>query len=323
MTPEDLALLRMLRLDGLAQTTAGELIGDLAAVLATIAERLAGRTGLDDSFVSARLVALQTQLRTARDALAASIETRIGAALDVVIETTPAAVTQQLRAAVPSLDVSFALVPFPQLRAVKDIPHDGFTWTRWGQKLADGTLSRVESELRQAVSLGEPVRTAAKRLERVGELGRTSAVRLARTALNATANRAQMTQWRDPEVKQYAEGWRFTAILDSRVSQVCAALHGQIFSLDRTDAPFPPRHPNCRSSVVLVFKEGRFTRAHYEARGSGEDWLRGLPPAEQREILGASRFQAFQRGVTLGDMVTYDKPLAVADLKRLYPEQKS
>jgi SPP1 gp7 family putative phage head morphogenesis protein len=152
-------------------------------------------------------------------------------------------------------------------------------------------------------------------------LGRVSAERLARTALTATANRAQMAQWREPDVKRYADGWRYTAVLDSRVSLVCASLHGRVFDLDDTEAPFPPRHQNCRSSMSLVFKNGQFTRAYYAAAGSGEDWLRGLPKAQQLEILGPERLRAFEQGVKLGGMVTYDKPLSVAELKRLYPEQ--
>lgn len=320
MTPEDIALLRMLRLDGLAKGVAQALIASLDAALKGIASRLLARKGSEETFGYARLLALRAQMAPVRDALAASISDEIGTALEGVVSTTPAVVAQELRAAVPKIDTSFALVPFGQLQAVKDLPHDGFSWSRWGEKLAEGTMARVESELRQSIALGEPGREAAKRLERVAGLSRVSADRLARTAIAATANRAQMAQWREPGVSSYADGWRFTAVLDNRVSLVCASLHGQIFRLDDDNAPFPPRHPNCRSSMALVFKEGRFTRAFYEARGSGEDWLRGLPHERQLEILGPERFAMFQRGVKLGDMVTYDAPLSVDDLKRLYPE---
>jgi SPP1 gp7 family putative phage head morphogenesis protein len=323
MTPEDFALLRMLRLDGLANGLIVGIVASLDDALGAVAERLAAWTGSDGVFGYARLIAIRTQLQAARLALASSVSDKIDTALDGVIETTPAAVAQQVRAGIPEIADSFAMVPFGQLRAVKDILHDGFSWTRWGERLAEGALARVENELRQSVALGESTRKAAKRIERVTGLGRTSATRLARTAINATANRAQMEQWRDPAVKEYADGWRFTAVLDNRVSLVCASLHGQIFDLDDADAPFPPRHPNCRSSMSLVFKHGRFTREFYQARGSGEDWLRSLPEDQQLEILGPARLQAFRQGMRLGNMVTYDAPLSVADLKRLYPEQFS
>lgn len=320
MTPEDAALLRTLRLDGLAAGVARALIASLDGALKEIAARISARAGSEDTFSYARLVAMRGQMARVRGALAASIADELGPALNGVVSTTPAAVAQQLRAALPEIGASFALVPFGQLLAVADVPHDGFSWQRWGERLAETTVGRVENELRQSVALGETIRDTAKRLDRVAKLGGVSAERLARTAVNATANRAQMAQWRDPAVKDYADGWRFTAVLDNRVSLICASLHGRIFSLDDATAPFPPRHPNCRSSMSLVFKEGRFTRAYYEARGSGEDWLQGLPEEHQLEILGPARLAMLRRGVKLGDMVTYDAPLSVSDLKRFYPE---
>lgn len=320
MTPETIALLRMLRLDGLATTTAQEIVASLDDALKTIAEQLVKIEGSEETFVYARLVSMRSQILDVSFALNASIAESLYAALDGVVKTAPAVVAQQMRVAVPAIHAGFAMVPFEAVAAVKDIPYDGFSWTRWGERLADGTLKRVEHELRQSVALGESTRDAAKRIDRVAKLGRVSATRLARTAITATDNRAQMAQWREPSVREYADGWRYTSVLDTRVSLVCAALHGRIFGLDDLEAPFPPRHPNCRSSMALVFKEGKFTRAFYEKRGSGEDWLRGLPEAEQREILGSGRFEMFQRGVNLPSMVTYDAPLSVADLTRLYPE---
>lgn len=323
MTPEALAALYQLRLEGLSTATARAILGDVEATLEAIAGRLATRTV--GTFSYDRYAALQQQLVTLRLALRQKLPTILTEGIDAVIATTRVAVGQEIAVAnVPGLSFSFALLPVEQMLAIKDIPHDGFSWTRWGQRMGDEVLNRVESELRQSLSLGEAVRDVSKRLERVGELSRVSATRLARTALTASSNRARMAQYQSDDARRFSDGWRFSAVLDGRVTATCASLHGKVFATDDVNAPVPPRHPNCRSIMMLVWKDGagRFTRDWYEKNAqSGEDWLRSLPEETQREILGATRWRTWQKGVQLSDTITYDKPLSAAELRRLYPEQ--
>lgn len=328
MTPEALAILCQLRLDGLGEATARAVMADVGAALDLIGRQLASRTGAEDeAFRYDRYAALRTQLVVLRDALQDKIGGRLDDALEATVTATRTAMAREIAAAVPvaaNVSFSFAMLPLEQLLAVRDVPYDGFSWTRWGQRLADGVLSRVESELRQGLALGEPTRDVTKRLAGVADLSRTSAQRLARTAITATQNRARMMQWQAPNTRRFADGWRFSSVLDSRVSAVCASLHGKVFGLDDPDAPVPPRHPHCRSTMTLVWKSGqgsRFDRAYYEKQGTGEDWLRTLPEATQREILGATRFRAFQRGVPLSGTVTYDRPLTATELRALYSEE--
>lgn len=338
MTPEALANLYQLRLDGLSDHTARAIMADIDAVLVLISGRLSPRTGVDtDTFRYDRYAALRVQLATLREALRVKIGDHLGAALDATVSTVRTVMAREFVAAesgtfdfgagafgatVPHVAPNFAMLPLEALLAVKDVPHDGFSWTRWGQRLADGVLSRVEGELRQSFALGEPTRETAKRLATVADLSRASAQRLARTAITATQNRARMAQWQTPNVRSFADGWRFSAVLDGRVSAVCASLHGKIFSLDDAGAPFPPRHPHCRSTTMLVWKAGagRFDRAYYEGRETGEDWLKKQPEVIQREVLGAAGFRAFQHGVPLSGAVTYDRPLTATQLRALYPE---
>lgn len=324
MTPEALANLYQLRLDGLSDHTARAIMADIDAVLILISGRLSPRTGVDtDTFRYDRYAALRVQLATLREALRVKIGDHLGAALDATVSTVRTVMAREFVAAVPHAALNFAMLPLEALLAVKGVPHDGFSWTRWGQRLADGVLLRVEGELRQSFALGEPTRETAKRLATVADLSRASAQRLARTAITATQNRARMAQWQTPNVRSFADGWRFSAVLDGRVSAVCASLHGKIFSLDDAGAPFPPRHPHCRSTTMLVWKAGagRFDRAYYEGRETGEDWLKKQPEVIQREVLGAAGFRAFQRGVPLSGAVTYDRPLTATQLRALYPEE--
>lgn len=52
-----------------------------------------------------------------------------------------------------------------------------------------------------------------------------------------------------------------------------------------------------------------------------QTWLGKQPPEFQEEVLGPTRYRAFKRGLDLGQMATYDRPLSIAELRRLYPEQ--
>lgn len=240
---DDLILRYHARLDGLANATLADMARDIDAAIATVEKAITSRQPADAPFTYARLVQLRIELTALRIALGSQLPGHISAALDAVIDTA-ATVT---RSTLVTLDASFVTVPVSMLAAVKDRPFDGFTWTRWGAKLADDTLGRVESDLRQAAALGEPIPAIRKRLATAGNLSKQSAERLARTALNAVGNRARVEairQMGDDVIK----GWRFSATLDSRTSAMCAALDGKVFGKDDPNIPFPPRHPNCDPS---------------------------------------------------------------------------
>lgn len=329
---DDLVLRYHARLDGLASATLADMAADIDAALATVEASLRARLPGDAPFTYLRLEQLRTELTALRLALAGQIPAHINAALDAVIETA-ATVTRQTLAA---LDFTTTTVPIGTLAAVKDRPFDGFTWTRWGAKLADDTLGRVESELRQAAALGEGIPAIRKRLATAGGLSKQSAERLARTAINAVGNRARVQAMRDIGGNDLLKGWRFSATLDARTSSMCRGLDGVVFAIDDPKTPFPPRHPNCRSVMLPELKTWRelgidedevpeTTRASMNGQVAAgttyQDWLRKQPEDFQREVLGPVRFTAFQRGLHLGSMATYDRPLTIAELRRLYPHE--
>ena len=183
----------------------------------------------------------------------------------------------------------------------------GRSWRQWGEGLADDTVNRIESELRQSVTLGEGIPDTAKRLRTVASLSRQSSVKLARTAINATANRARV-QAIEEGFGSVVAGWQFTATLDGRTSSICAGLDGTRYRKGDPSIPYPPRHPNCRSVMVPLTdleeplegerpfvqstedRKGRERQFRAEARERvGQDQWSGLSEKERRDEIRVQR----------------------------------
>lgn len=73
-----------------------------------------------------------------------------------------------------------------------------------------------------------------------------------RTNTTDAYNRGRVVQSR--QAGKYLKGFQYSAILDDSTTEVCASLHGKVFSADdpALDELLPPRHFNCRSIVVPV-----------------------------------------------------------------------
>ena len=77
---------------------------------------------------------------------------------------------------------------------------------------------------------------------------------IVRTNTTAVYNRGRLDRMLDPEVLPYLAAVRYSAILDTRTTEVCQLLHGRLFkpgdaALERAA---PPLHFNCRSLLVPV-----------------------------------------------------------------------
>jgi hypothetical protein len=104
--------------------------------------------------------------------------------------------------------------------------------------------------------------------------------------------------------------------------------------------PMPPRHRNCRSVIVPVTEsfrelgidlpelpqgdrpavhEGKATQV--PAGTTYAAWFARQPENFQREVLGETRYRAYENGVPLSGMAAYERPLTVEELKRLYPRE--
>ncbi len=251
MTPSDLVLRYQLRLDGLANATLAELKRDIDKALHTVENKLIGTDA--DSFSANRFRVLRIQLSALQTALADRISGTVSKSLDAVTDTSAVVAQDVIQVILPGSPEARTrpTIPLSTLAAVKDRPFDGFSWQTWGERLAADTIGRIESELRQAVALGEIIPEIKKRLQSAGNLSKASAERLARTSINATSNRALVDTWTET-LGDDLQGWRFISTLDGRTSSICQGLDGRTFKHDDPQVPFPPRHPNCRSIMVPV-----------------------------------------------------------------------
>lgn len=324
------------RLDRAGAALARDLIRDLEQALAKIDKELAkGDQGRPFTF--ARYSVLRSQIVGLLEALSGSIPGLLYDAGRVAATTAPEAVKASLDA-LKSLSVAtgstaltfeFTAPSLSALLAVAlDAPYDGQSWNRWGTKLAGDVLGRVESEMRQAVALGETIQQARKRLSVAANLGRVSAERLARTMLAATGDRARFATYQaNADIIDFVE---FLAVLDLQTSPVCMAASGRRFRLDDPElAAFrPPLHPNCRSVLIPIIDlpgvpvgEQASKDGPVPANWSYSDWLKRQSREYQEEALGPTLAAAFRRGLPLSAVATSSRPLSIAELARLYPEK--
>jgi SPP1 gp7 family putative phage head morphogenesis protein len=280
---------------------------------------------------------MRSQIVGLLEALSASIPGLLYDAGTVAATTAPEAVKASLDALQSrlislgntALSFTFTAPSLSALLAVAlDAPYDGRNWNAWGQKLAGDVLGRVESEMRQAVALGETVQQARKRLQVAADLGRVSAERLARTMMAATGDRARFATYQaNADVIDWLE---FLAVLDLRTSPVCIAASGRRFRLDDPELPAfrPPMHPNCRSVLIPIIDlpgvpvgEQASQDGPVPANWSYGDWLKRQSREYQEEALGPTLAAAFRRGLPLSAVATSSRPLAISELRRLYPDQ--
>lgn len=91
-------------------------------------------------------------------------------------------------------------------------------------------------------------------------------------------------------------GWIWTAQKDSDTCAACIAMDGTVHDVGESmDA-----HVNCRCEQTPLTR-GEAT----DDIQTGEEWFDGLDPSMQQEILGPGKYDAYQNGVDLSEMVGY------------------
>ncbi len=136
----------------------------------------------------------------------------------------------------------------------------------WVSGVMKDTLTRKsQTILAQAIKNGEPLRATMRKLRElfapyVGDTVDGKVVTPARletvvrTNITEAYNQGRLTELHHPDIKGLVEGVRYSAILDSRTTEVCNFLHDKVFREDLTgvDRLAPPNHFNCRSVLVPV-----------------------------------------------------------------------
>lgn len=76
---------------------------------------------------------------------------------------------------------------------------------------------------------------------------------IVRTVTQKAFNEARGQQFN--EVKDMIVGYQYSAIMDDRTSDICAALDGKIFNPTEFSYYNPPKHYNCRSLLVPIYAD--------------------------------------------------------------------
>jgi len=91
------------------------------------------------------------------------------------------------------------------------------------------------------------------------------------------------------------KGWLSVAVLDNKTSPICVRLHNVFYSATdyktRFDIPYQiPRHPNCRSIYVTVFKD----RSIQSYKGQNINTFLNENPKQGEAILGIEKYRLFK-----------------------------
>lgn len=247
----------------------------------------------------------------------------------------------------PEVDLNIVMPPAVQLAAIASTtpiavgPEASLLLEEIFENLANGKVNRIRQAIRMGMVEGQTIAQMVQRLvgtkankyrDGILEMDRRGATAIVRTVVNHTSNQAaQMTYSANTDL---IKGLRYVATLDTRTSPQCRALDGKVFPVD--SGPRPPRHVNCRSFMVPVLKSWRElgidadeipegTRASMDGQVPAEmtysKWLKGIPDAEQSEILGATRAMLFRSGkLTLDDFISNTGSiLTLQQIRAKYP----
>lgn len=153
---------------------------------------------------------------------------------------------------------------------------------------------------------------------------------IVRTAVQHVASVARQETLAKNGVKQY----RWISTLDSRTSDICKGLDGEVFEMG--SGPLPPAHINCRSGYLAelsqefqFLSEGR-TRASangpVSAKTTYYDWLKSQPERVQVDALGKTKAAIFSNGeISPEDFKRLNmgrnfKPITLAEMRKKNPK---
>lgn len=114
-------------------------------------------------------------------------------------------------------------------------------------------IQNLHTELSQNIIRGESPQKAIDSLAKTMNVSRAQAGRLIMTESAAIASAAQKDSLKELGVEQY----EILATLDSKTSEICQSLDGQVFDMKdyEVGVTAPPFHPNCRSTTVPHFDD--------------------------------------------------------------------
>lgn len=186
----------------------------------------------------------------------------------------------------------FDILPVEAVNAMIGLAGDGTPLDRYLRRIYGDATDGLTNALIDGLARGlNPIETA--RLMRDGfGMGLTHALNTARTETLRAYRFASLEQYRSSGV---VSGFKRLAAHDARTCAGCLFTEGQFYE---SQADFD-EHNQGRCTAVPVVKG-----VDEPTWLSGRDWFLIQPESVQADILGAGRFEAWQKGVSLDAMVT-------------------
>ena len=183
----------------------------------------------------------------------------------------------------------------------------------WARQSVD-LQNAFNDQMRQGIMRGEGVAPLVARVKPLLETSTRNAEALVRTSAMAVNNAAQLATYK--ENADVLQSLQWCATLDPRTCLSCGAQDGEQWAPSETEHITPPLHWNCRCVVVPISRLWEElgidpppgTRASWEGpvdkNTTWESWLKGLPAADQKEILGPARQKLWDAGkLSITDLV--------------------
>ena len=131
-----------------------------------------------------------------------------------------------------------------------NVPNDA-SLDRQFARIGDNEFKRAQNIINRGLAKGLTTPEIANQVASTVKISENQATALVRTAITKVTNTAQL------EVLNanagIMKGYQFTAILDSRTSEICRYHDGRIYALDDT-RNIPPLHWRCRSTIIPLAK---------------------------------------------------------------------
>lgn len=117
-------------------------------------------------------------------------------------------------------------------------------------------MNILNQQIPQGIILGyNPNKTAKIATQQLGSKYK-STTRLVRTEYNLILNDATAQGYKEAGIEKY----QILATLDSRTSDICRDMDGEIFKVKEKEVGvnYPPFHPNCRTTTIPYFEPDEF-----------------------------------------------------------------
>lgn len=156
-------------------------------------------------------------------------------------------------------------------------------------KIAESARQKVEYAIRDGISSGKTNQEIVQRISGTKRLNYEDGLltsskadidRTVRTVRSHVANQAYL----DTIIKIGFEYVRFVSVLDGRTTKLCASLDGSVWEVNDPAKRIPPLHPNCRSILVPVEKDGQLVGARPFVMD--ERPVKDIPKDERSQLIG-------------------------------------